>query len=63
MRTPTDLTNDELEDMIVKLEDRIETTREFLSDEEDASTIGVLRQRLALYSNQFLQCKKERAKR
>lgn len=58
--TPKQLDNEELTDMIEKLEDRIETTKEFLSDAEDGNTVFVLRQRLALYNNQLEQCKAER---
>lgn len=58
--TPKQLDNEELTDMIEKLEDRIETTKEFLSDADDGNTVFVLRQRLALYNNQLEQCKAER---
>lgn len=58
--TPKQLDNEELTDMIEKLEGRIETTKEFLSDADDDNTVFVLQHRLALYNNQLEQCKAER---
>ncbi|MBD3635713.1 MAG: hypothetical protein HUJ25_00090 [Crocinitomicaceae bacterium] len=49
--------------MIETLNDRIETTQEWLSDSEDQNTSFVLSQRLALYKNQLQQCRTERSTR
>lgn len=58
-RTYTKLTDGELEDMIEKLENRIDTTRDLLSDASDSTTASVLRGKLEDFSSQFNQCKSE----
>jgi predicted nucleic acid-binding Zn-ribbon protein len=63
METAEELNDEQLEKMIERLEDRIDTTRDLLSDADDENTLMVLQERLNLYEQQLRQCEDERNKR